>query len=243
LRCACQGGDVTIVVQILENMAAPAAFTFPDQSKLLPYSEQYTFDQVARRTPQDVLRLMEKEGDVFCEEYGDISRKYGITPLHWAARGNDVSMILKIVRVSGKKFLEMATYEGYTPLYEAVLFSNVDAVRALIQAGACVNAVSMCGNSIISHAYCNYGERATRESRINCAYTLRRHGAEYFPPGVPNWRIAHEVEGLIAGAAWLYEAPALHRVPPDVLRLVEDYASLPYDQPPGDAGAAAAASE
>lgn len=59
------------------------------------------------------------------------------TPLHSAARINDVDKIAQIIRNDGKReFLNEIGYGGQTPLMAAVLSGSTEAVKLLLDNGA-----------------------------------------------------------------------------------------------------------
>jgi len=62
----------------------------------------------------------------------------GMTPLHWAARNNDVEALLVLLEGNGKDCLnqQAAEVEGRTALHLGVGMGNYDAAKMLIEYGA-----------------------------------------------------------------------------------------------------------
>lgn len=99
------------------------------------------------------------------------------TALHTAAARGDVAVIEMLLKAEGRKALNAADDEGRTPLMCAVEAGQIPAVRALIAAGADVNAhhPAGCGNTAL--------RCAAAEGTLEMVKTLLAAGADPQLPG------------------------------------------------------------
>jgi ankyrin repeat protein len=62
----------------------------------------------------------------------------GATPLHWAARNNNVDVALSLIDKGAD--INAKCHQGYTPLHGAVVYGHRNLIHTLVERGADVNA-------------------------------------------------------------------------------------------------------
>lgn len=81
----------------------------------------------------------------------NIESNAGYTALHAAILLDSVQLV-KLLLDSGKVDIEKRDRRGYTPLCIAVRFGHIEIARILLEKGACPNAISPSGLSVLHHA-------------------------------------------------------------------------------------------
>jgi ankyrin repeat protein len=84
-----------------------------------------------------VYMLIEAGADVHAEDRSDFLGA-GSTALWWAARRGDIEVISLLLAKGAK--VDKRSIEGWTPLFAAAHYNKPDAVRALLDAGADIDA-------------------------------------------------------------------------------------------------------
>ena len=97
------------------------------------------------------------------------------TALHYAAQRCDADVVLTLLEGAGKRLLEKPDDLGRTPLLCAVQAARVESVRALLAAGADVNARDADGNTAV--------RTAAAEGTLEMVKLLVAAGADPLIPG------------------------------------------------------------
>ena len=109
-----------------------------------------------------VRKLVQAKADVNASELD------GMTPLHWAARADDVETSVLLLRAGANA--KTATRNGVTPLWLAVMNRNAEMVGTLLKAGADPNATLPGGETILM--------TAARAGNSEVAEALLKSGAK-----------------------------------------------------------------
>ena len=75
----------------------------------------------------------------------NVASRYGVTPLHWAARGGSVEVVSLLI--SRGESLAAKDDRGDTPLFWAADAGQLDTARFLVEHGADVNATNLFGGT------------------------------------------------------------------------------------------------
>lgn len=118
----------------------------------------------ARRGELETVRALLREGADVNAAQGD-----GMTAMHWAARNGDVGMI-RVLRYAGANLESTTRLGGYTPLHLASQAGLGDAVRALLEGGSKVGAVTTTGVTAL-----HFAAEAGQPAAITA---LLEHGAD-----------------------------------------------------------------